>query len=183
MINSVRPGFTCWLTGLSGSGKSTLAVEITKSLHQLSIPCEHLDGDILRENLSKDLGFSPAARHIQVERVGFICGLLNKHSINTVVSLISPYKASRDRVKSTLPCFIEIYVECSLEVCIERDPKGLYKRALTGEIPDFTGISAPYEAPTNPYLTLRTHEQTIEESVEQVLEYLYSRNLISIKVN
>nr|WP_290228025.1 adenylyl-sulfate kinase [Trichocoleus desertorum] len=176
------PGFTCWLTGLPGSGKSTLAVEITKALHQLFLSCERLDGDVLRENLSKDLGFSPEARNIHVERVGFICGLLNKHGVNTCVALISPYKEARENVKSSLPHFIEIYVDCPLEVCIERDPKGLYKKALAGELKDFTGLTAPYEAPTQPDLILKTHELSIEQSVDQVLQYLHSRSLISTKL-
>lgn len=183
MSRSMHSGFTCWLTGLPGSGKSTLAVEITKAFHHLNLPCERLDGDILRENLSKDLGFSPEARNIHVERVGFICGLLNKYGVNTSVALISPYRDTREKIKKSLPHFIEIYVDCPLEVCIKRDPKGLYRKALSGEIKDFTGLTAPYEAPANPDLILKTHELTVEESVEQILEYLCSKNLISIELD
>ncbi|WP_250123703.1 adenylyl-sulfate kinase [Chroococcidiopsis sp. CCMEE 29] len=171
-------GFTCWLTGLSGSGKSTLAVEIARALDRLSIPCERLDGDIIRTNLSKGLGFSREDRNINVARVGFVCGLLNKYGVSTVVSLISPYQEAREKLRLYLPNFIEVYVGAPLEVCIERDVKGLYKKALAGEIPEFTGISSPYEIPENPHLTLRTHEETIEQCVDRVLEYLYSKGFI-----
>ncbi len=171
-------GFTCWLTGLSGAGKSTLAVNIARALDKLSIPCERLDGDVIRTNLSKGLGFSREDRNSNVSRVGFVCGLLNKHGVSVVVAMISPYQDTREKLRLYLPNFIEIYVDCPLEVCIERDPKGLYKKALSGEIPDFTGISSPYEAPLNPEVTLKPHQQSVEQCVEKVLEYLYSRGLI-----
>jgi len=172
-------GFTCWLTGLSGSGKSTLAIEIAKALDKLSIPCERLDGDIIRTNLSKGLGFSGEDRNTNVARVSFVCGLLNKHGVSTVVSLISPYREAREKLRLYLPNFIEVYVAAPLEVCIERDVKGLYKKALAGEIPEFTGVSSPYETPEHPDLTLRTHEETVEQCVDRVLKYLYSRDFIS----
>lgn len=171
-------GFTCWLTGLSGAGKSTVATELASALDKLSISCEYLDGDIIRTNLSKGLGFSREDRDTNVLRVGFVCSLLNKHGINAVVAIISPYQEAREKLRFYLPNFIEVYVDTPLEVCIERDPKGLYKKALSNEIPEFTGISSPYEIPENPDLTLRTHEETIEQCVNRVLEYLYSRGFI-----
>lgn len=171
-------GFTCWLTGLSGSGKSTLAVEIAKSLDKVSISCEHLDGDIIRTNLSKGLGFSREDRNTNVARVGFVCGLLNKYGVSTVVSLISPYRDAREKLRTYLPNFIEVYLDTPLEVCIERDVKGLYKKALAGEISDFTGISSPYEPPLNPDVALQPHQDTIDQCVEKVLEYLYSKDFI-----
>lgn len=178
MGSSNSLGFTCWLTGLSGAGKSTLAVEIVKALDKLTLPCELLDGDIIRTNLSKGLGFSRQDRDTNVTRVGFVCSLLNKHGVNTVVALISPYRDTREKVRLAVPNFIEIYVDCPLEVCIQRDPKGLYKKALSGEIPEFTGISSTYEVPLNSDLILRTHEESINQCVEKVLKYLYCRSLI-----
>lgn len=171
-------GFTCWLTGLSGAGKSTLAVEIAKALDKLSIPCERLDGDVIRTNLSKGLGFSREDRNINVARVGFVCGLLNKYGVSTVVSLIAPYKEAREKLRLYLPNFIEIFVDAPLEVCIERDVKGLYKKALAGEISEFTGISSPYEIPEDPNLILRTDKETVEQCVDRVLEYLCSKDFI-----
>lgn len=170
--------FTCWLTGLSGSGKSTLAIEIAKALDKLAIPHERLDGDIIRTNLSKGLGFSREDRNTNVARVGFVCGLLNKHGVSTVVSLISPYREARSKLRLYLPNFIEVYVAAPLETCKQRDVKGLYKKALAGEIPEFTGVSSPYEIPENPDLTLKTHEENIEQCVGKVLEYLYLKGFI-----
>lgn len=178
MISFKSLSFTCWFTGLSGAGKSTLAVEIATALEKCLIPCERLDGDVIRTNLSKGLGFSREDRNTNVLRVGFVCGLLNKHGVSTVVSMISPYRDTREKLRLYLPNFIEVHVDCPLEVCIERDPKGLYKKALAGQIPEFTGISSPYEAPLNPELTLKPHEETIEQCVEKVLEYLNSRGFI-----
>ena len=133
MVCSSSPAFTLWLTGLSGAGKSTLAVEIAKALEKKLIPCELLDGDVIRANLSKDLGFSKEDRNANVARVGFVCSLLNKHGVIAVVALIAPYQEAREHLRLTLPELVEVYVDCPLEVCIERDPKGLYKKALAGE--------------------------------------------------
>ncbi|MEH2072141.1 MAG: adenylyl-sulfate kinase [Nostoc sp.] len=178
MKNFKSLGFTCWLTGLSGAGKSTLGIEITKALEKLSLPCEYLDGDVIRTNLSKGLGFSREDRNTNVARVGFVCGLLNKYSINTVVALISPYQDAREQLKLQIPNFIEIFVDTPLEVCITRDVKGLYKKALAGEIPNFTGISSPYEPPLNPDITLKTDKESVNQCVEKVLNYLQERGQI-----
>jgi adenylylsulfate kinase len=178
MKNFQSPGFTCWLTGLSGAGKSTIAIEITKVLQELSVPCEYLDGDVIRTNLSKGLGFSREDRNINVARVGFVCELLNKHGINTIVALISPYEDAREKLRLQIPNFIEIYVDTPLEVCITRDVKGLYKKAIAGDIAEFTGISSPYEPPLKPEIILKTHKETLNECVEKVLKYLQKQEQI-----
>ncbi|HIK14496.1 MAG TPA: adenylyl-sulfate kinase [Leptolyngbyaceae cyanobacterium M33_DOE_097] len=172
MNSSQKTGFTCWLTGLSGAGKSTLATALSDALVGQQVAHELLDGDVVRTNLSKGLGFSREDRDTNVLRVGFVCSLLNKHSINTIVALISPYEETRAKLRAMLPGFIEIYVNCPLDVCIERDPKGLYRRAIAGEIPEFTGISSPYEPPNSPEIIVSTHQETVEESVDKILNYL-----------
>lgn len=172
------PGFTCWLTGLSGAGKSTIATALSTRLKAIELACEILDGDIIRQHLSSDLGFSAKDRETNVLRVAYICGLLNKHGINVIVALISPCNQTRNRVRDSLNNFIEIYVNCSLEECIKRDPKGLYQKALNGEIKEFTGISSPYDAPTDPEIILNTNHEHINQSVEKILEYLSYSKLI-----
>lgn len=168
-------GFTCWLTGLSCSGKSTIAKEITRALDNFSIHYELLDGDIIRTNLSKGLGCSREDRDTNVLRVGFVCNLLNKHGVNAVVAMRSPYREVREKLRLYLPNFIEVYLDTPLEVCVKR----LYKKAFSNQIPEFTEISFPYEPPEQPDLTLRTDEETIEQCVEKVLAYLYSRGFIT----
>jgi adenylylsulfate kinase len=169
-------GFTYWLTGLPGSGKSTIATALFSKLNALNLQCEILDGDIIRKNLSSDLGFSAQDRETNVLRVGYICGLLNKHGINTIVALISPCNETRNKLRNSLENFIEIYVDCSLDECIKRDPKGLYKKALSGQISEFTGISSPYEPPNHPDIVLKTIEEDVEQSVQKILEYLSFSN-------
>lgn len=166
-------GYTFWLTGLSGSGKSTVATALLAKLNASGLQCEILDGDIVRKHISSDLGFSPKDRETNVLRVGYICNLLNKHGVNTIVALISPCNETRNKLRNSLANFIEIYVNCSLEECIKRDPKGLYKKALSGEILEFTGISSPYETPHNPDITLKTSVEDVEQSVQKILDYLY----------
>jgi adenylylsulfate kinase len=175
----VTPGFTCWLTGLSGSGKSTISTALLTNLNGLYLPCEVLDGDIIRKYLSSDLGFSAKDRETNVLRVGYICGLLNKHGINTIVALISPCNETRNKVRNSLDNFIEIYVDCPLDECIKRDPKGLYQKALSGEIAEFTGVSAPYDPPEYPEIILKTNEENVNESVQKILEYLTCSKLIN----
>jgi adenylylsulfate kinase len=165
-------GCTFWLTGLSGSGKSTIATALLAKLNTLNLQCEILDGDIVRQHISSDLGFSAKDRETNVLRVGYICSLLNKHGVNTIVALISPYNETRNQVRKSLENFIEIYVDCSLAECIKRDPKGLYKKALSGEILEFTGISSAYEPPNNPEVILKTSDESIEQSVQKILDYL-----------
>ncbi len=167
--------FTLWLTGLSCSGKSTIAIEIAKALEKLTIPYELLDADIIRTNISKELGFSREDRITKVLRVGFVCNRLNQHGINAIVAMISPYRETREKLRLCLPNYIEVYLDTPLEVCRKR----LYKKAFSNEIPEFTAISLPYEIPEKPDLTLRTHEENIEQCVERVLEYLHSRGFIA----
>ena len=172
----ITPGFTCWLTGLSGAGKSTIATTLLTNLNTIGISCEVLDGDIIRKHLSSDLGFSAKDRETNVLRVTYLCKLLNKHGINTVVALISPCSDTRNKVRNSLENFIEIYVDCPLDECIKRDTKGLYQKALAGEILEFTGISSPYTPPEQPEIILRTDKEDVSQSVQKILEYLsYSK--------
>ncbi len=174
----IKPGFTCWLTGLSGSGKSTIAEELLTRLNSLGLSSEILDGDIIRKHLCNDLGFSAKDRETNVLRVAYLCNLLNKHGINAIVALISPCNETRNKVRSSLNNFIEIHVDCPLDECIKRDPKGLYQKALAGEILEFTGISSPYDSPENPELILKTDEENVQKSVQKILNYLDSFQLV-----
>jgi adenylylsulfate kinase len=166
-------GFTLWFTGLSGAGKTTVAEIVEKQLRERLGVVEVLDGDIVRTNLSKGLGFSREDRDINVLRIGFVANLLTRNGVGVIVSAISPFKQSRDQVRREIgDDFIEIFVDAPLEVCAERDVKGLYKKAYSGEIPQFTGVSDPYEAPTAPELTLKTNEEEPEDSARRVISKL-----------
>ena len=172
-------GLTVWLTGLSGAGKSTIADGLAEQLRSRGRKVEILDGDVVRENLSKGLGFSKEDRDINIRRIGFVCELLSRNGVIAMVAAISPYRAVRDEIRARIPNFIEIYVECPLEVVAGRDVKGLYKRAMAGEIPQFTGVSDPYEPPLRPEVVIRTHEETPEQSADKVWAKLKSLGLIS----
>ncbi len=166
-------GFTLWFTGLSGAGKTTVAEIVEKELRDRTGIVEVLDGDIVRTNLSKGLGFSREDRDTNVLRIGFVANLLTRNGVAVIVSAISPYKEARDQVRRDIgDDFIEIFVDCPVEVCAERDVKGLYKKAYAGEIAAFTGVSDPYEPPAAPELTLRTNEEEPEESARRVIERL-----------
>jgi len=166
-------GFTLWFTGLSGAGKTTVAEIVEKELRDRTGIVEVLDGDIVRTNLSKGLGFSREDRDTNVLRIGFVAKLLTRNGVAVIVSAISPYKEARDQVRRDIgDDFIEIFVDCPVEVCAERDVKGLYKKAYAGEIAAFTGVSDPYEPPAAPELTLRTNEEEPEESARRVIERL-----------
>src|SRR4051812_31076308 len=143
-------GFTLWFTGLSGAGKTTVSKIVEHELRSRGSRVEILDGDAVRENLSKGLGFSKEDRDINIRRIGFVCGLLSRNGVIAIAAAISPYRAVRDEVRSHIHNFIEIYVECPLEVVTGRDVKGLYKKAIKGEIGLFTGVSDPYEPPLHP---------------------------------
>ena len=169
-------GCTVWLTGLSGSGKSTIAVELEKHLWDRGVRAYILDGDNVRHGLNKNLGFSPADRTENIRRIGEVAKLFTEAGMVAITAFISPYRADRDQVRALMPKdFVEVLVDCPLEVCEQRDVKGLYQKARAGQIPEFTGISAPYEAPLTPELTIRTHEQSVEASVAQIVRYLESR--------
>jgi adenylyl-sulfate kinase len=165
-------GFVLWFTGLSGSGKTTLAKLIEKDLVARGIRVERLDGDVVRQSLTADLGFSKEDRDKNIQRVTFVAKLLSRNGVGVLASFISPYRATRDWVRSEVTNFIEVFVDCSLEECIRRDAKGLYAKALAGEIPEFTGVSDPYEPPSDPEITVNTAEESIEESFSKILAYL-----------
>ena len=165
-------GFTLWFTGLSGSGKTTISEIVEHELRERERPVEVLDGDIVRTNLSKGLTFSRDDRNVNVLRIGFVANLLTRNGVGVIVSAISPYKEARDQVRRRIVDFVEVFVDAPLEVCAERDVKGLYKKAFAGEIEQFTGVSDPYEPPNAPDLILKTEVETPEESARKVIEKL-----------
>ena len=168
----MKKGFTLWFTGMSGSGKSTLAEAVEKELLERGVNVEILDGDIIRTNLSKGLGFSQEDRDINIRRVGFVCNLLTRNNACAIAACISPYKAIRDENRKMIGRFVEVYCKAPLEELIERDPKGLYKKALAGEIKGFTGIDDPYEEPEKAEVVVETDKETIEESVAKIMRTL-----------
>jgi adenylylsulfate kinase len=174
-------GATIWLTGLSGSGKSTIAVELEKQLWDRGVHAFVLDGDNIRHGLNKDLGFSPADRTENIRRIGEVAKLFTDAGMIAITAFISPYRADRDQVRAIMQDgdFMEVHVECSLDVCEQRDPKGLYKKARAGQIPEFTGISAPYETPPKPEILLCTDQLNEEECVARLLEHLETTGVIS----
>jgi adenylylsulfate kinase len=165
-------GFTLWFTGLSGAGKSTLANLAAEELRQRGHRVEILDGDEVRTNLSKGLGFSKEDRDTNIRRIGYVCKLLARNGVIAISAAISPYRNIRDEVRGQHTRFFEVFVKCPLETLLERDVKGLYKKALKGEIPNFTGVSDPYEEPFNAELTLHTHRETCNESLRRLLNAL-----------
>jgi adenylylsulfate kinase len=175
-------GATLWFTGLSGSGKSTLARALEEALFARGCQCFVLDGDNVRHGLNRDLGFSPADRTENIRRIGEVAKLLTEFGAFAITAFISPYCEDRDQVRARMSAgdFIEVYVDAPLGVCEERDPKGLYKKARRGEIPEFTGISAPYEPPVRPELVVRTADATVDECVEQVLRFLDENGYLGV---
>jgi len=167
-----RQGFTLWFTGLSGSGKTTLAKAVEQELRKRGLKVERLDGDIVRQGLTRDLGFSKEDRDKNIERVTFVAKLLTRNGVATLCSFISPYREVRARSRAEIGNFVEVYCECPLETCIKRDVKGLYTKALNGEIENFTGISDPYEPPENPEIVVHTGHETVEESTAIILRHL-----------
>ncbi len=175
-----QKGVTLWFTGLSGSGKSTVAIEVDRLLTERGVACTVLDGDNVRHGLNSDLGFSPEDRNENIRRIGEVAKLFTEAGIINLTAFISPYRADRDRNRAIQAegDFVEIYVDTPLEICEQRDPKGLYKKARAGIIPEFTGISAPYEAPENAEIVLKTGEQSVEESAAVVVAYLEKNGYI-----
>lgn len=169
-----------WFTGLSGSGKSTVFCRFRKALFNEGKQTYRLDGDNVRHGLNKNLGFSPEDRTENIRRIGEVAKLMVDAGSITVTAFISPYKQDRDNVRAILEDgeFIEVYTKCSVEECEKRDPKGLYKKARSGEIPEFTGISAPYEAPDHPEIILDTEHESIDQSVDRVIQYLKQHQYI-----
>ena len=175
-------GFVLWFTGLSGSGKSTLAEALVPQLRERGVPVEVLDGDEVRTNLSKGLGFSKSDRDTNILRIGYVAKLLSRNGVAVIAAAISPYAEIRDRVRASVEDFIEVHTDCSIDALIERDPKGLYKLAIAGEIENFTGISDPYEAPQTPELRIDTEHESVEESLAQIVGYLEAQQLIPVAV-
>jgi len=166
-------GFTVWFTGLSGAGKSTIAEMLYHELQARRMKTEILDGDVVRQNLSKGLGFSKEDRDLNILRIGFVANLLTRNGVATICCPISPYRETRDAVREQIGAFVEIYVHATVEeIAAHRDPKGLYKKALAGEITGFTGVDDPYEAPEHPELVLDTLQETPQESLQRVLTTL-----------
>ena len=169
-----------WFTGLSGCGKSTLAHAVENALFEQGCRTIVLDGDNIRHGLNKNLGFSPEDREENIRRLGEVAKLFTDAGVIAITAFISPYRADRDKARALAgDAFFEVYVQCALEICEERDPKGLYKKARAGEIPEFTGISAPYEEPLNAELVVDTGKETVEESVGKVLDLLKQRGVVS----
>ena len=173
MTATDQKGFTVWFTGLSGSGKSTIAEMLYHELLARGLKTEILDGDVVRQNLSKGLGFSKEDRDTNILRIGFVANLLTRNGVATICCPISPYRAARDAVRAQVGAFVEVYVHATVEeIAANRDPKGLYKKALAGEITGFTGVDDPYEAPENPELVVDTLVDTPQESLQKVMDTL-----------
>jgi adenylylsulfate kinase len=179
---SKHQGFTLWFTGLSGSGKSTLTERLEGEFKRRGYKVELLDGDVVRTNLSQGLSFSKEDRDINVARIGFVCDLLSRNGVIALSAAIAPYeagrRANRELVESHGATFVEVYTKCSLEELVRRDVKGLYKRALAGEIPHFTGVSDPYEEPQSPDVLVESDSEPVEVSERRILDYLEARGLI-----
>jgi adenylyl-sulfate kinase len=171
MTSSSR-GCTIWFTGLSGAGKSTITEQLVPMLKGRGSKVEVLDGDVVRTNLSKGLGFSKEDRDTNIRRIGFVCHLLTRNGVVAIAAAISPYKNIRDENRALIKDFMEVYVKASLETCIKRDVKGLYKKALAGEIKEFTGVSDPYEPPENPEVICETERETPIESAQKIVRKL-----------
>jgi len=171
-------GFTVWFTGLSGSGKTTAARLLEQRLIALGCKVEVLDGDIVRTHLSKGLGFSKEDRDENIRRIGFVCELLSRNGVIAIAAVISPYRAARADVRSRIPNFVEVHMDCPLEVLIERDAKGLYRKAIAGEISHFTRISDPYEPPSSPELAIHSDRESPSLSVDRLWAKLEAMDLI-----
>jgi len=173
-----KVGFVVWFTGLPCSGKTTLADLAAKELIKRGVLTERLDGDMVRKSLTKDLGFSKEDRAVNIERICFVSKLLSRNKISVLSSFISPYRKVRDWVRKEVTNFIEVFLDCPLEVCEERDVKGMFKKARKGEIANFTGVSDPYEKPLNPELVLKTSTETPEQCVKRIMNELEEKGFI-----
>ncbi len=173
-----KKGFTLWFTGLSGAGKTTLARIVENHLRERGHRVEVLDGDIIRTNLSKGLGFSKEDRDTNIRRIGFVCNLLARNDVVAIAAAISPYREVREEVRRETAAFVEVYVKCPISVLAERDVKGLYKKAIAGEIKNFTGIDDPYEEPLSPEVIVETDRETPEESAARIVAKLEELSLV-----
>jgi adenylylsulfate kinase len=172
-------GFTLWFTGLSGAGKSTIAGILEKKFRDSGLKIEILDGDVVRTHLSKGLGFSKEDRDTNIRRIGYVASLLSRNGVIAVTAAISPYREIRDEVRNMHDNFIEIYAKCPLAIVEKRDVKGLYKKARNGEIPQFTGISDPYEEPLNAEITVETDKEKPEDSANKIFSWLKEKKYIN----
>ena len=175
----MHKGFTLWFTGLSGAGKSTVSDIVERRLRANGAKVEVLDGDVVRTHLSKGLGFSKGDRDINIRRIGFVCELLSRNGVIAIAAAISPYRSIRDEIRAKIPNFVEVHAHCPLDVLVSRDVKGLYKKAIAGEIAEFTGVSDPYEAPLQAEVTFDSSKESPEESAERVWSKLMELGLIS----
>jgi adenylyl-sulfate kinase len=171
-------GFTLWFTGLSGAGKTTVSKIIAEELRARGMNVEVLDGDVVRENLSKGLGFSKEDRDTNIRRIGWVCEVLTRNGVVAIAASISPYRAIRDEVRSKIGRFVEVYASCPIPVLADRDVKGLYKKAMAGEIKNFTGVDDPYEPPLNPEVTIYSDRETVDYSAARVLRKLEALGFI-----
>jgi len=176
--NNNQEGVAVWLTGLSGAGKTTISIPLCEKLESLGFRVQRLDGDVVRQKLTKDLGFSKEDRDLNIERVSFVAERLVKHGVITVCAFISPYQAERQYAREEIGRFVEVFVKCPLEVCEERDVKGLYAKARAGEIKNFTGIDDPYEEPENAELTVDTSQSSLQAEVDAIIVYLRENGYI-----
>ena len=174
----MQGGFTVWFTGLSGAGKSTIAERLETALRERGQRVEVLDGDVVRTHLSKGLGFSKEDRDTNIRRIAFVAHLLSRNGVAAITAAISPYRDIRDEARAMIGDFVEVYASCPIDVLAERDVKGLYKKALAGEIANFTGVSDPYEEPLNAEVVVRTDRETVDESLAKVLAALEARGYI-----
>lgn len=177
---SEQKGFVVWMTGLSGAGKTTIALILEEELRSRGLKVERLDGDVVREGLTNDLGFSADDRRKNIERVTFVAKLLSRNGVTCICSFISPYNALRDHVKENVTNYVQVFVDAPLDTVIERDVKGLYQKAIAGQIPNFTGISDPFEMPNAPFIHVRTDLQTPLESAGKILGDLEDMGLIPL---
>jgi adenylylsulfate kinase len=177
-MRMAQQGFTLWFTGLSGAGKTTLARIIESKLKLRGHKVEVLDGDVIRTNLSKGLGFSKEDRDTNIRRIGFVCNLLTRNDVVAIAAAISPYREVRDEVRSQIAAFVEVFVSCPIDVLAERDVKGLYKKALAGELKNFTGVGDPYEEPLTAEVVVRTDSETPDQSAARILAKLEEMHLI-----
>ncbi|MCG3142584.1 MAG: putative adenylyl-sulfate kinase [Anaerolineae bacterium] len=174
-------GFTLWFTGLSGAGKTTVSRVIEQELKARGMKVEILDGDVVRENLSKGLGFSKEDRDTNIRRIGWVCEVLSRNGVVAIAAAISPYREIRDELRGKIENFVEVYAECPIPVLAERDVKGLYKKALAGEIKNFTGVSDPYEAPLDPEVVYHSDSETVQESARKILSKLEEMGYIPVR--
>jgi adenylyl-sulfate kinase len=178
-VKRAHKGFTLWLTGLPCSGKSTLAEMVARELERRGGEVEVLDGDVVRTHLSRGLGYSKADRDENIRRIGLVCRLLSRHGVAAIAAAISPYRAIRDEVRASVEHFVEVYVKASLETCLARDHTGLYKKALAGEIRNFTGVNDPYEPPLNPEIVVDTEAEPPEASAARIFAGLEALGLVA----